>query len=177
MSILKEIKRQVTNLYSMMDESKIILEKNTRDEQIDILVDYFKLKKGIKKFGDRVLAEREEEKRYEKTEDNEDEVLKHLSLESKGVQKEFNTLKEIVKDVMRRHPETRNSDNVLYFTILQEMGADTLEEAKYLNVNLISIHKTRQIIQNKEGLFPPTEDIKQIRAKRNSEIRDYMRGQ
>ena len=176
MSILKEIKRQVANLYSMMDESKIILEKDTRDEQVDILVDYFKLKKDIKKFEDRVSAEREEEKRYEKTED-EDEVLKHLSLESKGVQKEFGTLKEIVKDVMRRHPDTRNSDNVLYFTILQEMGADTLEEAKYLNVNLISIHKTRQIIQNKEGLFPPTEDIKQIRAKRNSEIRDYMRGQ
>lgn len=176
MSILKEIKRQVTNLYSMMDESKIILEKDTRDEQVDILVDYFKLKKDIKKFEDCISAEREEEKRYEKTED-EDEVLRHLSLESKGVQKEFGTLKEIVKDVMRRHPSTRNSDNVLYFTILQEMGADTLEEAKYLNVNLISIHKTRQIIQNKEGLFPPTEDIKQIRAKRNSEIRDYMRGQ
>ena len=78
---------------------------------------------------------------------------------------------------MERHPETRNSDNVLYFTILQEMGAHTLEEAKSLNVNLISIHKIRQVIQNKEGLYPPARDIKNVRNHRADEIRDYMREQ
>lgn len=93
-----------------------------------------------------------------------------------GVREEFDTLKHYLYYIMDKYPETRNSDNVLYFTILQEMGAHTLEDAKHLNINLISVHKVRQVIQNKEGLYQPFIEVKENRAKRAEEVRDYMRG-
>lgn len=176
MTMLKEITRQLHNAIKVLDKSKIKMEKD--DKSLDVLMDYLRVKDMVNDAAKYAHNARSDEKYFNKLNGKEEELdTTHKNLASQGVTKEFNTLKDTIKDVLERHPETRDSDTVLYFTILQEMGADTLEEAKYMNVNLISIHKARQVIQNKEGLFPPTADIKIIRAKREQEIRDYMRKQ
>ena len=69
----------------------------------------------------------------------------------------------------------------LYQGLKQEELRNKLQERSkltdtYLFVNLISIHKVRQVIQNKEGLYLADTEVKSNRWKRSSEIREYMRG-
>jgi hypothetical protein len=43
-----------------------------------------------------------------------------------------------------------------------------------MDLSIISVHKMRQKIQNKEGRLRPSEEVRLARHKRNSEVRDYM---
>lgn len=94
----------------------------------------------------------------------------------KTVKEEFGTLKRLLIHVLGKYPETRDSDNKLFIQACKELGATTLEDLQSVNINMISVHKLRQVIQNKEGLFPASDNVKEIRAEREVEIRDYMRG-
>jgi hypothetical protein len=91
------------------------------------------------------------------------------------VDKEFNSLKDFVESVLERYPETRNSDTLLYTQCCRELGAKTIEDINKINLNVISIHKIRQVIQNKEGKYLPDEKVKEMRNKRKWDIREYMR--
>ncbi|MGX1902014.1 hypothetical protein ACT3HK_11775 [Thermolongibacillus altinsuensis] len=91
-----------------------------------------------------------------------------------SIQKEFNSLKSFVSSVLEKYPETRNSDTRLYIQCCRELGAKTLSDIEKLNLNIVSIHKIRQIIQNKEGKWQATEVIKEKRNQRRWDIREYM---
>jgi hypothetical protein len=43
-----------------------------------------------------------------------------------------------------------------------------------MDLSIISVHKMRQVIQNKEGRFKPSEEVRLARHKRASEVKDYM---
>lgn len=91
-----------------------------------------------------------------------------------SVTNELNTVKQLVLHVLKNHPETRDSDNLLYLHCCEYLGAKTINDLKKLNLSIISVHKIRQVIQNKEGLYKPSEDVKEIREQRRIEIKDYM---
>ena len=168
---IKKIKHQLSNANSDLDKGQLELE--TLDSDLNLLIDYLKVKEQVKDLFEKVSDE------VEKLGGDDEEQIQTRVRNRKGkwgVSEEFGTLKQYLYYIMEKYPETRNSDNVLYFTILQEMGAHTLEEAKSLNINLISIHKVRQVIQNKEGLYLADTEVKSNRWKRSSEIREYMRG-
>ena len=168
---IKKIKHQLSNANSDLDKGQLELE--TSDSDLNLLIDYLKVKEQVKYLFEKVSDE------VEKLGGDDEEQIQTRVRNRKGkwgVSEEFGTLKQYLYYIMEKYPETRNSDNVLYFTILQEMGAHTLEEAKSLNINLISIHKVRQVIQNKEGLYLADTEVKSNRWKRSSEIREYMRG-
>jgi hypothetical protein len=87
---------------------------------------------------------------------------------------ELNSVTKLVMRVLEQYPETRNSDNKLYIQCAKELGAETIDDLMKIKLNLISLHKTRQRIQNKLGLFVPTEDVKHARVERQLEFKDWM---
>jgi len=91
-----------------------------------------------------------------------------------NVLQEFKTTKQLVLHVLEHYPETRNSDNKLYIQAAKLLGAVTLDDLNKIKLNLISVHKLRQQIQNKDGLYPATDEIKYIRNEREKEIKNYM---
>jgi hypothetical protein len=76
--------------------------------------------------------------------------------------------------VLEEYPETRNSDNKLYIQCAKLLGAKTIDDLLAIKLNLISVHKARQVIQNKLGLYSPTEEVKQARVERQLSFRDWM---
>ena len=90
------------------------------------------------------------------------------------VKRELETMKELVTHILKTQPKTRNSDTVLYIECCKYMGATTLEDLESLGLNIITVHKIRQVIQNKDGLFPPDKNVKEERARRRFSIKGYM---
>ncbi|MEC1725871.1 hypothetical protein P9E34_14225 [Schinkia azotoformans] len=90
------------------------------------------------------------------------------------VTSEFNTLKDFLIDIMTRFPETRDSDTQLYIRSCRELGAKSLDDIERINLSIVSLHKTRQLITNKLGLCKPSEQVTEGRSKRNFDIREYM---
>lgn len=91
-----------------------------------------------------------------------------------SIDNEFNSLKDFIISVLEKHPETRNSDTALYVECCKELGAKTIDDINSLNLNIVSVHKTRQLIQNKFGLYPADETVKEFRNKRKWDIREYI---
>ena len=122
---IKKIKHQLSNANSDLDKGQLELE--TLDSDLNLLIDYLKVKEQVKDLFEKVSDE------VEKLGGDDEEQIQTRVRNRKGkwgVSEEFGTLKQYLYYIMEKYPETRNSDNVLYFTILQEMGAHTLEEAK-----------------------------------------------
>lgn len=92
-----------------------------------------------------------------------------------SVVKEFKSTKQLILHVLEHHPETRNSDNKLFIQCAKYLGAETLDDVNKINLNMITVHKVRQIIQNKDGLFKADKEVHQTRSERESEIRRIMR--
>ncbi|WP_407268928.1 hypothetical protein [Radiobacillus sp. PE A8.2] len=94
----------------------------------------------------------------------------------RSVQEEFKTISKLILHVLEEYPETRNSDNKLFIQCAKELGAESLEELEdSKKLNMISVHKERQRIQNKLGLWKADDEVQGYRNQRENEIRDYMK--
>lgn len=91
-----------------------------------------------------------------------------------NVEVEFDSIRELLISILRENPKSRDSDTILYIEACKKLGAKSLEDVEKLNLNIITVHKIRQVIQNKEGLYPPSESVKSNRNRRKVAIRDYM---
>lgn len=89
---------------------------------------------------------------------------------------EFKTTKNLIMAVMTDYPETRNSDTLLYLKCCSILGAITIEDAEKLDLSIISVHKMRQYIQNRDGLLLPSKEVQEVRKKRAEDARNFMRG-
>jgi hypothetical protein len=87
---------------------------------------------------------------------------------------ELNSVKKLVLHVLENYPETRNSDTNLYIQCAKELGAYTVDDLMRIKLNIISIHKVRQRIQNHDGMYLPTEDVKQARVERQMSFKEFM---
>jgi hypothetical protein len=92
-----------------------------------------------------------------------------------GTIEEFKNTKAFVTYVLEHYPDTRNSDNKLYVQCCKLLGAETMDDIQDLNLSIVTVHKVRQKIQNKEGKFLPDDNVKVVREQREVEVRDYMR--
>lgn len=66
---------------------------------------------------------------------------------------ELNSVKKLVLRVLEQYPETRNSDNKLYIQCAKELGAVYIDDMDKIGLSIITLHKARQRIQNKDFLF------------------------
>jgi hypothetical protein len=87
---------------------------------------------------------------------------------------ELNSVKKLVLHVLENYPETRDSDTKLYIQCVKELGATTLDDLERINLSIVSVHKVRQPIQNKLGLFKPTKKVKEKREQLQLEFKDWM---
>lgn len=87
---------------------------------------------------------------------------------------EFNTTKQLILHILEHYPETRNSDNKLYLQCAKQLGAKTLDDLNNIKLNLITLHKLRQKIQNKEGMYLPDKEVQEVRQERNEQIKLWM---
>jgi hypothetical protein len=87
---------------------------------------------------------------------------------------ELNSVKKLVLRVLEQYPETRNSDNKLYIQCAKELGAKTIDDLMEINLNLITLHKTRQKIQNGLGMFLPDKEVAEVRAERQLSFKEWM---
>lgn len=88
------------------------------------------------------------------------------------------TIKDRVLMILEQHPETRNDDKKLIFKYLLETGQ--IKRGKYgyfFNYNQIpdltsfeSIRRVRQLIQNKYGLYLPTDLVREHRELERAEM-------
>lgn len=90
------------------------------------------------------------------------------------IKQELNTVKDLIIHILKHKPNTRNSDTLLYLETCKYLGAETIDDMMALDLNIITVHKIRQVIQNKEGLYLPDKEITRERKRRKVEIKDYM---
>lgn len=91
-----------------------------------------------------------------------------------NIQAEFSNVRDLVLHILEHNPNTRSNDTLLYLEACKYLGAKSIDDLIKLNLSIISIHKVRQVVQNKEGLFQPNEEIKKLRQTRRIAIKDYM---
>jgi hypothetical protein len=87
---------------------------------------------------------------------------------------ELNSVKKLVLSVLEEFPETRNSDNKLYIQCAKKLGAVYIDDMDKIGLNIISLHKTRQHIQNKLHLYEADKEVQETRAERQLDFRDWM---
>ena len=102
-----------------------------------------------------------------------DDFLKCKSPEEK-IKEEFGTVKKLVMVTLRDYPETRNNDTVLLCQICDTLGIAKISELRKSGISIISVHKTRQYIQNRDLLFRPTKEVLEFREERAEVIKDMM---
>jgi hypothetical protein len=87
---------------------------------------------------------------------------------------ELNSVKKLVLYILEKYPETRNNDTKLYLQCARELGAKTLDDLERINLSIVSVHKVRQPIQNKLGLFKSDKKTKEKREQIQMDFRDWM---
>jgi hypothetical protein len=87
----------------------------------------------------------------------------------------FQSVKKLLYEVLKNYPETRNDDTLLYIKCCEVLGAKTIDDMKHISLSVVTVHKIRQIIQNKEGLYKPDPDVQEKRKQREQEMRQFIR--
>lgn len=92
-----------------------------------------------------------------------------------NVSEELNTVKGLVTYVLKNYPATRNNDTKLYAQCCRELGAITVDDVDNMDLSIITVHKIRQVVQNKENLYLANDRVQKARGKRALDVKDYMR--
>jgi hypothetical protein len=87
---------------------------------------------------------------------------------------ELNSVKKLVLRVLEHYPETRNSDNKLYIQCAKLLGAKTVDDLDTIGLSIVSLHKCRQRIQNKDCMYLPTKEVAEVRYERQLEFKEWM---
>lgn len=89
------------------------------------------------------------------------------------VTQEFKTIRDFILYVLEHKPSTRNCDNELYAECAKMLGAKSIDDMNSIGLSIVSVHKERQIIQNKLHMFEADEEVKRKRKQRQKEFRVY----
>lgn len=101
---------------------------------------------------------------------------------------DLKTTTEIVWDILRRCPEARNSDNVLYYHVLSEVGKSNGVNVEHMSIPTFflnlkkygfpqfeSVRRTRQKIQRNYPELAACDDVGRFRSENEKNYRDYAR--
>ena len=90
--------------------------------------------------------------------------------------KDYLTAKGVVEKVLKKYPETRSSDKLLFLKILNGFGMRLTEgqEKIFLKmpVNFESIRRSRQYLQNTEMKYRPEIPVLKAREKQRKIMHD-----
>lgn len=91
-----------------------------------------------------------------------------------GIETEFKSMEDLIKFVMEESVDARGNDVVLYIMCCVTLGADSLHDVMDLNLNMMTCHRVRRIIQNEQGEYQPSETTQGRRKKRKKDIEYYL---
>lgn len=92
--------------------------------------------------------------------------------------KEIETIKEVVREVLEENPKCRNSDKFLILQTLRKMGFKIYIDYNDLDniPSFETITRCRRFIQNKEGKYIPNKQVDKMRNRRQQENKIIFRG-
>ena len=94
--------------------------------------------------------------------------------------KEFKQVKKIVKNILIEYPQTRNSDNLLYLTVIETIGKGNIEKPIseiLLNLEELglpcfeTVRRTRQKLQAEFPELQACDKVQDFRTAREEEFR------
>ena len=97
--------------------------------------------------------------------------------------KDIFRVSEVVKEVLKENPMTRNSDTSLYLAVCEKFNPDAcrmsfatvFEHRKELGIpNMETVRRSRQNIQSKHKELRATEEVTNERYERWKVVRDYV---
>lgn len=86
-----------------------------------------------------------------------------------------------VKEVLENSPATRENDNLLYVTYLEEYHYVDFNKQTFIDYeryglpSFKSIERSRRKIQNEEGKYKSSETIEEGRKEAEKQFQDYYR--
>lgn len=92
-----------------------------------------------------------------------------------------NVIETRVKEVLENSPLTRENDNLLYVTYLEEYHYVDFNKQIFINYeqyglpSFKSIERARRKIQNEEGKYKASERIEEGRKEAEKQFQDYYR--
>ena len=105
-----------------------------------------------------------------------------------SVSTELRTTTDLVKEILKKSPESRNSDNVLYYLVLTELGKRNGIDFEHMSVPSLFLHlkeynfpqfesvrRTRQKIQSLYSELAGTDKVEAIRTLNEQAYKDYAR--
>lgn len=101
-----------------------------------------------------------------------------------GKLEELNTTEKIVKDILLKSPETRNSDNELYIKVAERLNANVLDKPfaevmrglKSLGLPCFeTVRRTRAKIQAEHPELQSERFIKKCREENEKDFEEYAR--
>lgn len=102
-----------------------------------------------------------------------------------GKSKELQAINEIVKSILANHPETRNSDNVLYIKVCERLNKRAMNEpfcnvfSKLKEFNLPPFETVRRTRQKLQATYPELsgkESVKAQRKQNENSFKAYAKG-
>lgn len=99
--------------------------------------------------------------------------------------KELKTTADLVKDILEREPNTRNSDMLLYVKVCEKVNSEALDEPfwfvlmnlkDYNLPNMETVRRTRQKIQAEFPELAADSTVQGHRLLNEEVFRDYARG-
>ena len=96
------------------------------------------------------------------------------------MKKEFKQVKNVVKTILTEYPQTRNSDNLLYLTVIETIGKGNVEKPIseiLLNLEELglpcfeTVRRTRQKLQVEFPELQACDIVQDFRAEREEEFR------
>ena len=94
--------------------------------------------------------------------------------------KEFKQVKKIVESILTDYPQTRNSDNLLYLTVIETIGKGNIEKPIseiLLNLEELglpcfeTVRRTRQKLQAENPKLQACDKVYDFRCEREEEYR------
>lgn len=91
------------------------------------------------------------------------------------LREELKRVKEIVRKILAEDEKARNSDKYLTYKVMKQFTNIAIPFEEFEKIPTFeSVRRTRQILQNREHLFMPTdEDIIQKRKSRQKEFKEW----
>jgi hypothetical protein len=83
----------------------------------------------------------------------------------------YGGVKKLVTDVMKECLKARYDDTYLYLKCCEKLGATEADEMYSTGISIISVHKLRQVIQNKQNKLKPAAINIDVRMNADKEFK------
>lgn len=94
-------------------------------------------------------------------------------MNSQNCVSDFKNVRDMVRYILKNYKETRSNDTKLFIKVCEMHNLKTCKDIYNSDISIITIHKARQIIQNKEKLFLPDECVYEERQKMSKILKNY----